>query len=189
MLIPHPVRFLDSRFEQIQRSRQLIARVLNLDNDEYRLWDLLCSIRPMPYKNEQTDIITATNIQLGQILGVSHSTVCRHRNSLASKNAIQQLTDSSSRILIGLEKTIPPILQEEVAKLREQIASLQTVPGLKIKRSNTSNKSSNLSVPSNDITLPSRRRNRSEYEETQREGNYQQLTIEDMMWIDSQHYD
>jgi len=187
----HPVHFLDYRYEQIQRSRQIIARLLELNNQEYRLWDLICTLRPMPYKEiRTTDIICATNLQISQILGEgwSESTVSRHRNSLAAKKVIEQLTESSSRILIGLEKEIPTILQEEVAKLKESIANLQVPPEKKTTISNNSNKSSNLLTPIQGISLPDTVRTLAEYEQIRLEGNYLYLTAEDMIWIDSQHY-
>lgn len=183
MFTNHPVRFLDHRFGQVQRSRQLIARILELDNNEYRLWDLICTLRPMPYKEVKApDIISATNLQISQIMGNgwSESTVSRCRNSLASKNVIEQLTKSSSRILIGLEKEIPTILQEEVLKLKEEIASMQFAPEKKSTFSNISNKSSNLANH--------KPRTVAEYEHIRLEDNYRYLTTEDMLWIDQKSY-
>lgn len=42
--------------------------------------------------------------------------------------------------------------------------------------------------PTPNISLPNSGRTLADYEQIKLDGNYQYLTIEDMMWVDSQHY-
>lgn len=192
MITNHPVGHINTRFQMVPRSRHLIARVLDLDDKEYRLWDLFSALTPYDYsKKEVVPYVETTDLQLSQIMGDkkwTRSVICKTRQELEAKNVIQKLKNSSYRILVLMDRDIPAFLHDEVVKLKEEIANMQYEPEVKTKVSNTSNKSSNLSIPDKDITLPSRIRNQFEYEEIQREGNYQQITIEDMMWIDSQKY-
>lgn len=111
MVTNHPVGNINTRFQMVPRSRHLIARVLDLDDKEYRLWDLFSALMPYDYtKKVVTPYVEATDIQLSQIMGDKKwapSVICKTRHELEAKNVIQKLKNSSYRIFIPMDEISP----------------------------------------------------------------------------------
>lgn len=187
MIIDHPVWKLDTRFHQIPRCRQLIARIIGLDDKEYRLWDLLCTLTMYkPQHPELSSIARATDLQISQILGKGWSmpTVCRTRKRLEVHMVIETIETSTYRVLVPMMKEVPSVLEVDIVRMQEEVSNLQAAPEEKVRSSNISNKSNNMSKPMSATSKP---RTMVEYEAILLEGGFPGMDASDLRFIDNQN--
>lgn len=196
MKVDHPVWKLRSNgYDQISKSRQLIAKIIGLNDKEYRLWDLFCSLTMYkPHHPEVNNIVRITDLEASHILGKGWSapTVCRTRKRLEALMVIEIVEMSTYRLLVPMTKEVPSTLKDDVTKMQDEIANmkarpsnLQACPEEYLNPSNNSNKSNNMN---RSMTTTTKSRSEEEYEEILHEGDFPGLGSDDMRFIDNQDF-
>lgn len=167
-----------------RRDRHLIAKRLNLDNEEYRLWDLLAALSGWDKNHEDKfQVVEANNSEIGKIVGWSESTISRVIRRLESKRVIKKICRGRTRINVravkGSEEEDEAKLaavKDELAVVQDKVASVQVVQEEAPDSSLVSSKVNNI-LRINDRTD-------EDYQRIYLEGGYRLLKPDDMRWID-----
>lgn len=107
-------------YQRLYRNRHLTAKSFNLNDQEYRLWDLYGAVCGWDKRyNDIFQAVHATDEEIADILGWSSSKTCRTRNGLMKKGIVKERTRGIYEILLI------PSLDSEPAKLQDEIADSQ----------------------------------------------------------------
>lgn len=107
-------------YQRLYRNRHLTAKSLNLNDQEYRLWDLYGAVSGWDRRYDEIfQAVYATDEEIANILGWSPSKTCRTRNGLMKKGIVKERTRGIYEILLI------PSLDNEPAKMQGKIASTQ----------------------------------------------------------------
>ena len=154
-------RLLNPRGKQtLYRNRHLYAKILKLNDAEYRLLDLYGALIVWDKKNypEQYESVQASDKQISDILRWSVSKVCRTKNKLIEKKLVRMDGIADYKVLLIFNKEIEVDAlhnvftnkQNDVAVVTNQIANLQTISGQNINSSICSYKLRYVSLKSRD---------------------------------------
>ena len=120
-------RRLNKTYQKLYRNRHLVATQLELDDAEYRLWDLYTALYDWDQKHTETfGTVEATDKEIADILLWSSSKVCRTRNRLLEKQVVTPIKKSGYRIFPSLElKNSSTDTQEKIANVHDGNASMK----------------------------------------------------------------
>jgi len=105
-------------YQRLYRNRHLTAKSFDLNDQEYRLWDLYGAVSGWDRRYDEIfQAVDATDEAIANILGWSSSKTCRTRNGLMRKGLVKERTRGVYEILII------PSPDSEPAKMQDQIAS------------------------------------------------------------------
>ena len=102
-------RRLDHGFVQLGRDRHVKARLLDLSDEEYRLWDLFHSLVDWhPHHEEKYNTVTVTGSDIADLCGWSQSKAWRVCDRLIKKDILLRLEINT--YILKVSCTIEPIL-------------------------------------------------------------------------------
>lgn len=131
-------RISNNSYQKLYRNRHILAKDLNLNDQEYRLWDLYGALAGWDKRYEDIfQIVHATDEEIANITGWSTSKTCRTRNGLIRKKLVSEKSRGVYKILLipckdnknASVSDETANLKDEVAPKTEESADLQLVSG------------------------------------------------------------
>jgi len=185
-------RRLNNTYQKLYRHRHIIAKKLKLSDPEYRLWDLYLALYDWDTKHTETfQTVEAPDRDIAKLLDWSASKVCRNRNKLISKGIIKSKTRTVHEvILIPSKETDVSSLQHQNAPVKQTFAGVQQKSAEKQQSTGKTDQNTIVSYKdkyigeSKRVVIKQEVRSDKEYQRIYQGGDFQNLTPDDMKWID-----
>lgn len=192
-------RITNQSWQKVKRNRHLVAIHLELDDAQYRLWDLLVALYDWDRKHEETyGCVECTDREIAKILSWSPAKVCRARNELLKKKVIRKPGDLYSILpfpelddetlnkfkkVARVHGSVSP-LKPHVSPPIKELAPLQQNQGYLDKSSLVSYKDESSNGYPKKVLIKQESRTEEEYKRIKEEMGPSSLEIDDMKWID-----
>lgn len=173
---------------KLSKKRHILARNSKLTDKEYRVWDLMLSLRGFDERNQDSYmVVEVTDREIASLLNCSISQACRARQKLMQKGWIEQIDRSRYSIIVDVvvhKGNVAPV-QVDIVPVQESIAPTQTQSEEDWSPSIFSSKVGNINsypriLKAKEVVIHGLRSD-EEYQKLARDHD---LMIDDMKWID-----
>ena len=174
-------------YQKHNRNRHILAKELQLSDQEFRLWDLAVALSGWDDKHvESYRMFEGTLDSLAIILGWSKAKVSRTIDGLINKKIVARNQQKTYKVNILCEKESEEeddkfaLLKENIASVKKTVAPLKQIVASMKQKEAYSLINPLVSFKGDLVSL----RTDEDYQKILSEGRYITLTVDDMKWID-----